>query len=309
MRYAQVPLPTPKLTPTPPDVADFDLASIDFGALLWHLVLAVGIVLVGRWLARMARRWVQRGLKKMTVTETVAQLIERATYYSILLGAVLVAMAVMGVPTTSIIYTIGIVLIIFGVALQESLSSFAATVIFLTFQPFKVGELIETNGVLGTVREISLFQTILTKADNKILVLPNAEIQNSVLINYSRIGTLRADLTFGIGYGDDLRKAKEVLLELLAADERVLIEPAPAVVVQELGDNAVELAMRPWVKYADYWNFRTDMLEKVKMRFDAEGIGFPFPQRDVHVYYAATSTGGERRQPERSGVGPVDGNY
>ena len=291
MRYAQVPLPTPTITPTPPDVPDFDLSNIDFGAVLWHLALAVGIVLVGRWLARMARRWVQRGLKKMTVTETVAQLIERATYYSILLGAVLVAMAVMGVPTTSIIYTIGIVLIIFGVALQESLSSFAATVIFLTFQPFKVGELIETNGVLGTVREISLFQTMLTKADNKILVLPNAQIQNSVLVNYSCTGTLRADLTFGIGYGDDLRKAKDVLHELLIADPRVLPDPAPAVVIQELGDNAVELAVRPWVNYADYWAFRTDMLEKVKMRFDAEGIGFPFPQRDVHVYYPHVKTG------------------
>lgn len=290
MRYAQVPLPTPKATPTPPDLADFDLSSIDFGLILWHLVIAVVIILIGRWIARMARRWVQRGLKKMTVSETVAQLIERATYYLILLGAVLVAMAVVGVPTTSIIYTIGIVLVIFGVALQESLSSFAATVIFLTFQPFKVGELIETNGVLGTVREISMFQTILTKADNKILVLPNAQIQNSVLTNYSRMGTLRADLTFGVGYSDDLRRAKEVLMELMRADPRVLEEPAPVVVIQELGDNAVQLAVRPWVHNADYWSFRNDMLEKVKLRFDAEGIGFPFPQRDVHVYYPQANT-------------------
>lgn len=291
MRYAQVPVPTPKATPAPPNLADLDLGSIDFGLILWHLGIAVVIILIGRWLARMARRWVQRGLKKMTVSETVAQLIERATYYLILLGAVLVAMAVVGVPTTSIIYTIGIVLVIFGVALQESLSSFAATVIFLTFQPFKVGELIETNGVMGTVREISMFQTIVTKADNKILVLPNAQIQNSVLINYSRMGTLRADLTFGIGYGDDLRKAKEVLMELMKADPRVLAEPAPVVIIQELGDNAVQLAVRPWVHNADYWNFRNDMLEKVKMRFDAEGIGFPFPQRDVHVYYQQAGMG------------------
>ena len=289
MRYAQVPPPTPNATPTPPALADFDLSSIDFGLILWHLVIAVVVILIGRWLARMARRWVQRGLKKMTVSETVAQLLERATYYLILLGAVLVAMAVIGVPTTSIIYTIGIVLVIFGVALQESLSSFAATVIFLTFQPFKVGELIETNGVIGTVREISMFQTIITKADNKILVLPNAQIQNSVLVNYSRMGTLRADLTFGIGYGDDLRRAKEVLMELMKADARVLAEPAPVVVIQELGDNAVQLAVRPWVNNADYWGFRNDMLEKVKMRFDAEGIGFPFPQRDVHVYYPQAS--------------------
>ena len=289
MRYAQVPLPTPKITPTPPDLADFDISSINFGLVLWHLAIAVVIVLVGRWLARMARRWVRRALTKTTISETIAQLIERATYYLILLSAVLVAMAVVGVPTTSIIYTVGIVLIIFGVALQESLSSFAATVIFLTFQPFKVGELIETNGVMGTVREISMFQTILTKADNKILVLPNAQIQNSVLVNYSRMDNLRADLTFGIGYHDDLRKAKEVLMELMAADPRVLADPPPVVVIQELGDNAVQLAIRPWVQNPDYWSFRTEMMEKVKLRFDAEGIGFPFPQRDVHVHYPQAS--------------------
>lgn len=288
MRYAQAPLPTPKATPAPVDFPDIDLSSVNYALLLWHLALAVVVVLVGRWLARMARRWVQRALTKTTLSETVAQLIERATYYLILLSAVLVAMAVVGVPTTSIIYTVGIVLIIFGVALQESLSSFAATVIFLTFQPFKVGEQIETNGVMGTVREISMFQTILTKADNTILVLPNAQIQNSVLINYSRMGTLRADLTFGIGYGDDLRKAKDVLMELMVADPRVLAEPPPVVVIQSLGDNAVQLAVRPWVNNADYWSFRTEMLEKVKLRFDAEGIGFPFPQRDVHVYYPQT---------------------
>ncbi len=290
MRYAQVPLPTPNVTPTPPSLADFELSDVNFLTLIWHLTEAVIIILVGRWLARMARRWVKRGLTKVTVTETVALLAERATYYAILLGAVLVAMAVIGVPTTSLLYTVGIVLVIFGVALQESLSSFAATVIFLTFQPFQVGELIETNGVVGTVREISLFQTILTKADNKILVLPNAQILNSVMINYSRMGTLRADLTFGIRYSDDLRKARQVLQELLAADPRVLAEPSPAVVIQELGDNAVVLAVRPWVNYPDYWSFRTDMLEKVKLRFDAEDIGFPFSQRDVHVYYPQAST-------------------
>jgi len=293
MRYAQVPLPSPKVTPTPPDLADFDLSDVNFVAVIWHLAEAVVIILVGRWLARMARRWVQRGLAKVTVTETVALLAERATYYAILLGAVLVAMAVIGVPTTSLLYTVGIVLVIFGVALQESLSSFAATVIFLTFQPFRVGELIETNGAMGTVREISLFQTILTKADNKILVLPNAQIQNSVLVNYSRMGTLRADLTFDIGYSYDLRKAKDVLMELMKADPRVLDEPAPVVVIQELGENAVQLAVRPWVHNADYWGFRNDMLEKVKMRFDAEGIGFPFPQRDVHVHYSQAGAGTE----------------
>jgi small conductance mechanosensitive channel len=201
---AVLPQATPVPTPASPNWGSFDWSDVNLLAFLWHLVLAIGIVLVGRWLAHIARRAVHRGLRKMTLTETVAQLAERATYYSILMVAVLVALAVIGVPTTGLLYAIGIVVIIFGVALQASLSSFAATVIFLTFQPFKVGELVETNGVTGTVREISLFHTVLTKADNTLLTLPNAQIQNNVLVNYSRLGTLRADLTFNISYGDDL---------------------------------------------------------------------------------------------------------
>jgi small conductance mechanosensitive channel len=280
------PTPVPETTPAPTGLLPaLDLSNVDFAALVWHVALAIAIILIGRWLARLVRRWTHRGLQKVTVTETVAQLAERAAYYLTLMLAVFLALVVIGVPTTGLVYTIAIVLIIFGVALQESLSSFAATVIFLLFQPFKVGELIETNGVMGTVREISLFHTVLTKADNKLLNLPNAQIQNNVLVNYSRLGTLRADMTFGIGYTDDLRKAKQVLEAILAADPRVLPDPPPVVVVQELDDNAVVLAIRPWVKYADYWTFRTDVTERVKLQFDAEGISFPFPQRDVHVHY------------------------
>ena len=291
-------MPTPSVdVPLPSDITvpTIDLSDVNVGLFLFHLVVAIGIVLVGRWLAKLARRWVRHGLTKVTLTETLAQLAERVTYYSIILGAILVALAVLGVPTTGLIYSVGIVLIIFGVALQESLSSFAATVIFLLFQPFKVGELIETNGVIGTVREIALFQTILTKADNKLLFLPNAQIQNSVLVNYTRLGTLRADLTFGISYTDDLRKAKAVLTEILADDPRVLADPPAVVVVQELGENAIELAVRPWVTTADYWNFRTDTLERVKLRFDAEGISFPFTQYDVHLHQADVGARSEGR--------------
>jgi small conductance mechanosensitive channel len=281
------PTPVPETTSAPTGLLpELDLSNVDFAALVWHVALAIGIILIGRWLARLVRRWTHRGLQKVTVTETVAQLAERAAYYLTLMLAVFLALVVIGVPTTGLVYTIAIVLIIFGVALQESLSSFAATIIFLLFQPFKVGELIESNGVIGTVREISLFYTVLTKADNKLLNLPNAQIQNNVLVNYSRLGTLRADMTFGISYTDDLRKAKQVLEAIIAADPRVLPDPPPVVVVQELGDNAVVLAIRPWVKYADYWTFRTDITEQVKLQFDAEGISFPFPQRDVHVHYA-----------------------
>ena len=263
-----------------------DLSEVNLGAFLLRLLIAFGIVLAGRWLAGLARKGAQRVLKKTTLTETLAALAVRVTYYSVLLLAVLVALAVVGVSTTSIVAVLGVIIILLGIALQESISNFAATVIFLLFQPFIVGELIETNGVVGTVREIALFQTVITKADNKLVTIANAQIQNNVLVNYSRMGILRADVSFDVPYGDDLRKAKRILAELLAADRRVLPDPPAAVVVQELGENGVELAVRPWVAAADYWMVQSDLKEQVILRFEAEGIEFPIPRSDVHVHYA-----------------------
>jgi small conductance mechanosensitive channel len=176
-----------------------------------------------------------------------------------------------------------IVVVILGIALQQSISNLAATIVFMLFQPFRLGELIDANGVLGTVKEIQLFSTVLVTGDNREITIPNAEIQNNNLVNYTRLGQLRVDLVFSVSYADDVHRVKEVLHEILAADVRVLAEPAPVIFVQSLDENGVSIAVRPWVKPDDYWTLQWDLPERVKLRFDAERITIPFPQRDVHL--------------------------
>ena len=176
-----------------------------------------------------------------------------------------------------------IIVVILGIALQQSISNLAATIIFMLFQPFRLGELIDANGVMGTVKEIQFFSTVLVTGDNKEITVPNSKIQGNNLVNYTRLGRLRVDFVFGVSYADDLRKVKEVLHEILAADPRVLADPAPNIFVQALDDSSVNIAARPWVKPDDYWSLQWDIPERVKLRFDAEGITIPFPQRDVHL--------------------------
>jgi small conductance mechanosensitive channel len=157
----------------------------------------------------------------------------------------------------------------------------------MLFQPFKLGELVKANNVLGTVKELQLFSTVLITGDNLEVTIPNAKIQGDALYNYTRLGKLRVDFVFGVSYRDDLEHVKRVLYEVLTADPRVLTDPAPFVFVQELGDNSVNFAARPWVKPDDYWDVLWEMPERVKRRFDTEGISIPFPQRDVHLFQAA----------------------
>ena len=198
--------------------------------------------------------------------------------------SVIFALALVGLPIEALLSASLIIVVILGIALQQSISNLAATIIFMLFQPFRLGELIDANGVMGTVKEIQLFSTVLVTGDNKEITIPNSMIQGNNLINYTRQGRLRVDFVFGVSYADDVNKAKEVLREILAADERVLAEPALVVFVQSLDESSVSIAARPWVKPDDYWTLQWDIPERVKLRFDAQGITIPFPQRDVHVH-------------------------
>ena len=171
-----------------------------------------------------------------------------------------------------------------GLALQGSLANFAGGVLILIFKPFKVGDVIDAQGFLGSVREITILYTIVDTFDNRRIVIPNGQLSNASLTNLSAYETRRCDMTFGIGYGDDIDKAKAICRRLIEADERALKEPAPVVVVGGLGDSSVDLTVRAWTKSSDLWPFYWDMQERVKKAFDAEGISIPFPQRDVHLY-------------------------
>ncbi len=251
--------------------------------LLLRLGAAILILIAGRWLARRACRWAYPLIAKTTLTDSLKELAVKALYFGILFAAFLFALTVLGVPTTSVVTSVGIVAVILGIALQESIGNFAATVIFLLFEPFEVGDVIETGGVSGKVVEIQLFSTVIHKGNQTVAVLPNSRIQSDGVVNFSKLPELRIDLEIGIGYDDDIAKARAVALDILQQDPRVLKDPVPQIVVLGLDDSSVKLGIRPFVKGEEYWPVFWDMTERLKTGFDAAGISMPFPQRDIHM--------------------------
>ncbi len=253
---------------------------------LLRIGVAVLVIVAGRWLARRSRLWLAQALKRVTLTPSMETLFLTATYYSVWIVTIMVALIVLGVPAATVVAVVAIVVVILGVALQQSLRDLAAAVNFLLFKPFVVGDLIETKGVTGTVEEIQLFATSLVRWDNRVVILPNAEIQQAGITNFTKKQVLRTDLVFGIGYDDDIATARRLIEELVLADPRVLPDPPLQILVTELGDSSVNLGVRAAVSSADYWSLQNDLREQVKLRFDQEGITIPFPQRTVHVVQA-----------------------
>jgi len=249
-----------------------------------RIVAALVIFVVGRWVARALKRLAVRMMRKSKVEETLISFVGNLTYIALLVFVIIAALNQLGIQTTSFIAIIGAAGLAIGLALQGSLANFAAGVLMIIFRPFKVGDYIEAAGAAGVVEKIEIFTTQIKTPDNKTIIIPNAGVTGGSITNYSAKDTRRVDMVIGVGYGDDLKKVREVLEEVLAKDDRVLDDPAPTIGVMELGDNSVNFAVRPWVKTADYWGAYFDLTETVKRRFDQEGISIPFPQRDVHLY-------------------------
>lgn len=246
------------------------------------VVLALVTLVVGLWLIN---RFVnvldnKLGKKDPTLNKFLCGLI--GAILKILLFISVASMV--GIATTSFIAIIGAAGLAVGLALQGSLGNFAGGVLILIFKPFKVGDTIEAQSYLGAVREISILYTIVDTFDNRRVVIPNGSLSNATLVNVSFYDTRRCDMTFGISYGDDIDKAKAIIKQLLDEEERVLAEPEPRISVGSLGDNSVNIIVRPWTKTDDLWPVYWDMHERVKKAFDKEGITIPFPQRDVHLY-------------------------
>jgi len=248
------------------------------------VVFAIIVLIVGRWVARLFSKLIQRVMKKQEIDETLRSFIGNMTYYALLTFVVLAALGQLGIQTTSFIAVIGAAGLAIGLALQGSLANFASGFLMIMFRPFKVGDLIEGAGVMGTVESLQIFTTQLRTPDNKKIIIPNASLTGDNIINWSATGTRRVDMVFGIGYEDDIDKAKALIHEILSADDRVLEDPAPLVALSELADSSVNFVARPWVKSGDYWSVFFDTTEAVKKRFDAEGISIPYPQSDVHLY-------------------------
>lgn len=252
-----------------------------------RVIGAIAILVLGRLaiglIVSIVKRMMHRAKAEMTLTKFVASL----TKILLMVFMVLAALGTLGVETTSFVAVIGAAGLAVGFALQGSLASFAAGVMLIVFRPFKVGDYVEAGGTAGVVETVGIFSTKLKTPDNKEVIVPNSNITGGNITNYSAQETRRIDLVFGIGYGDDIKLAKDTLTEIVATDERVLKDPAPTIAIAELADSSVNIVVRPWVKTSDYWAVLFDLTEKVKLTFDAKGISIPFPQQDVHMHQVA----------------------
>jgi len=248
------------------------------------ILAAIVIFIVGRWIARALKNVIKRMMTKGNVDDILVSFVGNLTYIALLAFVIIAALNQLGIQTTSFIAVIGAAGLAVGLALQGSLANFAAGVLMIIFRPFKAGDYIEGAGVAGVVEKAHIFTTQIKTPDNKTIIIPNGKLMGDNITNYSTKDTRRVDMVIVVGYGDDLKKVREILEDILAKDDRILEDPAPTIGVLELGDNSVNFAVRPWVKTQDYWGAYFDVTETVKRRFDEEGISIPYPQRDVHLY-------------------------
>lgn len=250
----------------------------------FRILGAVAILILGRIGVGIVTNIIRRIMAKSKVDDTLSKFIVSVTRIALMVFVVIAALNNLGFQTTSIVAVIGAAGLAVGFALQGSLANFAAGVLLIIFRPFKKGDYVEAGGSSGSIEAIHIFNTVMRTPDNKKVIIPNGSITSNNIINYSAEETRRIDMVFGIGYGDDLKKAKDTLVRILSEDSRILKDPAPTVAVSELADSSVNFVVRPWVKTSDYWAVFFDLTEKVKLTFDNEGISIPFPQRDIHMF-------------------------
>ncbi len=247
------------------------------------LVGAILALIIGLWLANMIAGGLSRRMEKSEVDPSLIPFLKSLVSTLLKIMVVVSVLGMVGIQMTSFIALLGAAGLAVGMALSGTLQNFAGGVMILIFKPFKVGDVIEAQGYTGAVNAIQIFNTILKTPDNKTVIIPNGGLSTSSMVNYSTEPTRRVDWTFGIAYGDDIDKAKQVLDELLTSNEKVLQEPAPFIELGELADSSVNFTVRAWVNAADYWAVHFYMLEKVYRRFGEEGLNIPFPQMDVHL--------------------------
>jgi small conductance mechanosensitive channel len=251
------------------------------------VLAALAIFIIGRIVVSIAVGFVRKLMRKGGTDETLVAFLGSLIKFALLAIVIIASLGALGIQTTSFVAILGAAGLAIGLAMQGSLSNFASGVLLIIFRPFRVGDFIDAGGSMGSVKEVSVFTTTLNTPDNKRVIIPNAAITSGNITNFSAEDNRRVDMKFGIGYGDDIKKTKETLEEIIKADSRILADPAPTVAVSELADSSVNFVVRPWVKKEDYWAVFFDVHEKVKLTFDAKGISIPFPQRDVHLFKEA----------------------
>lgn len=253
-----------------------------------NLVTAIAIFYIGRMVVGLLMRGLKKMMQAQEVDVTLQTFVANLVRMVLLTFVIIAAIGALGIQTTSFIAILGAAGLAIGLALQGSLSNFASGVLIVLFRPYKVGDFVEAAGISGVVEEVQILTTVLKTGDNKKVIVPNGQIMDSVITNYSANERRRVDMVVGVSYDDDLDKVRSTLEQLVAADDRILDDPACTIAVSALADSSVNFVVRPWVKSADYWGVMFDLTEAIKKRFDKEGISFPFPQQDVHLYKATT---------------------
>lgn len=250
-----------------------------------NISMALLVYLIGRWLARITVRIVKRLMERANIDASLRSFAGHIISVTLTIVVLIAALDQLGIDTTSIVAVFATAGLAVGLAMKDSLSNFAAGVMLIIFKPFKVGDVITAAGSTGVVEAIRIFNTVLRSGDNQEITIPNSHIFGSTITNITCRETRRIDLLIGIGYDDNIGQAKQLLEQIMAGHEAILDDPAPAVIVMELGDSSIILAVRPWVNTADYWTVRSQLLQTIRETFAEQGISIPYPQRDVHLIH------------------------
>ena len=254
--------------------------------LLWNILAGITILVIGRWAAKLVTRIIEKLTTRARIDETLVKFVSNMAYWAMLVMIIVAAIDQVGIDTTSFAALVAASGLAVGLALQGSLSNFAAGVMIILFKPIRVGDYAEAGGTAGVVEEIQIFHTMMRTGDNKQIIIPNSMITGDTITNFSAKNTRRIDLVIGCGYDDDLPAVKRFLEEVLETEEEILEDPEPIVRVHELGDSSINFVVRPWVPSSEYWEVKWSLTEKIKLGFDERGFTFPFPSRDVHVHNA-----------------------
>lgn len=249
-----------------------------------NLITALAVLVIGIWISKFIRRTIEKQLNKKEIDKTLVSFLINLIYFTLLTVVVLAALGQLGIETTSFIAVLGAAGLAIGLALQGSLANFASGFLLIIFRPFKVDDVVKLADEEGYVEKIQIFTTQIRTFDNKTIIIPNSVITSGKITNYTAKEFRRVDLSIGISYGDNIKKAIESLMEVLNNHPKVLKDPAPFVGVKGYGDSSIDLSLKPWCKTEDYWDVFFDINEKIKEQFDAKGISIPFPQRDVHLF-------------------------
>ncbi|MDX4068509.1 mechanosensitive ion channel family protein [Aliarcobacter skirrowii] len=251
----------------------------------WSIFLALLIFFVGKWIVNRVVKVLGKLLRKIDgIDEILVKFLENIAYYSLITAVILAALNKLGITTTSFLAILGAAGLAVGLALKDSLGNFASGVMIITFKPFRVGDFVTAGGVTGSVSEVGIFNSVFVTGDNQRIVVPNSSITSGSITNVNAFDTRRVDLVVGISYDDDIKKAKDLLTNLLTSHEKILVDKGITVAVSELADSSVNFVVRAWVNTPDYWEVRFFLIENIKLVFDKEGITIPYPQQDVHHY-------------------------